>query len=263
MNKQTKSETTTPARSTRGPQPTFSRDQIAAIAVQIADAEGIEAASIRRIASAIGSGATSLYRYIATKDEILDLMIDAALAESPSPKPSGDWRKDLRRIIERSHATILRHPWMIHISTFRLSRGTHTIRWLESTLVAIDGLGLDIDEMLIISNTLHAFARGYAAGEIAEQEAGRRSGLDRDQWMKSRAHETRALLATGNFPMFNRVVVDAKAPHDPRAAERGFTLGLDLLLDGIAVQIAARNRKPLKSSPTHPRKKIRPAPPKS
>ncbi len=205
--------------------------------MKIADTEGIEAVSMRKIAAKIGSGATSLYRYIDKKEEILDLMIDAVLSEDESQTPSGDWRQDLRKIAYLSRDLILRHPWMINISAFRLSLGANTVRWLEMTLAAIDDLGLDIDEMLAVSNTLFVFARGYAAGEIAEQDASQRSGVSREEWIKSRAHHTRALIETGKYPIFARVVKDAKAPHDPHAAERGFSLGLDHILDGVAARI--------------------------
>lgn len=222
----------------RGPKPAFSRDKIAATAIKIADAEGIEAVSMRRIAAEMGSGTASLYRYITNKDELLDLMVDAMLPEFTLSKPSGDLRMDLRAIVSRGRKMILAHPWMISISTYRSSLGPNTLRWLELILGLLDGHGLDIDEMLVVSNTLFNFAKGYAAGEIAEQEASKRSGLSREQWMTSRAHHTQAILKTGKYPMFARVVKDARAPHDPYAAERGFYLGLDHILDGIELRIS-------------------------
>ncbi len=227
------------ARPSRGPLPAYSRDQIAAAAVEIADAEGIEAVSMRRIAAELGSGTTSLYRYIAKKDELLDLMSEAVLAEERLPKPSGNWRVDLRKIAYNIRTMTLQHPWTIGISTFRSAMGPNTLGCLELTLSVIDDLGLDIDQMLVISNTLFTFARGYAAGEIAEAEASRRSGLNREQWMISRAQHTQAILKTGKYPMFTRVVKDAKAPHDPHAAERGFSVGLDHILNGIGMRIMA------------------------
>ena len=225
-------------RALRGPQPGFSREQIAATAVQIADAEGMEAVSMRRIAAEMGSGTASLYRYIAKKEELLDMMMDSVLPEAMMPLPSGNLRTDLRTIASKSRKMILQHPWLMAISTYRTALGPNTLRWLEMTLGLLDGYGLDIDEMLVVSNTVFNFAKGYAAGEIAEQEASRRSGLSREQWLTSRAHHTRAILETGKYPMFARVVMDAKAPHDPDAAERGFSLGLDYILDGIELRIS-------------------------
>jgi AcrR family transcriptional regulator len=205
--------------------------------VRIADAEGLQAVSMRRIAGELGSGTTSLYRYITKKDELLDLMLEAVLGREKLPKSSGGWRADLRRIAYYMRAVTLRHPWTISLSTFRSAMGANSLRCLELTLGVIDNHGLDIDEMLAISNTLFTFARGYAAGELAEVEASRRSGLNRDQWMRSRSEHTRAILATGEYPMFARVVKDARGPHDPDAAERGFAMGLEHFLNGIEARI--------------------------
>jgi AcrR family transcriptional regulator len=232
----------TNGRSPRGPQPAYSRDQIAAMAVKIADAEGLEAVSMRRTAAELGSGTTSLYRYITKKDELLDLMSEAVLDTERLPQPSGSWRADLRKIAYHIRAMTLRHPWTIGISTFRSAMGPNTLRCLELTLSVIDNLGLDIDEMLVISNTLFTFTRGYAAGEIAEVEASRRSGLNREQWMRSRVEHTQAILRTGKYPMFARVVKDARAPHDPDAAEHGFAMGLEHLLNGIEARVASGDR---------------------
>ena len=204
----------------RGPKPAHTSAKIAEAAVRIADAEGIEAASMRRVAAELGSGAASLYRYVANKSELFDLMIDAVLGEDPLPKRSGNWRTDFRKVAALSRDLMLRHPWMVTVSSFRVTQGTNMLRWMEFSLSAIDRLGLDIDEMLVLSNTLFTYARGYAAGEIGEREASRRSGLSRDEWMMGRAAYVRALKESGRFPMFTRVVDEAKAPHDPAIRAR-------------------------------------------
>jgi AcrR family transcriptional regulator len=188
---------------------------------------------MRRIATELGGGAASLYRYLKKKDELLDLMVDAVIAEQKLPKVSGNWRKDLWNIAYRSRSMTLRHPWMVELPAFRSSFGPDSLRWLEFSLKVIDELGLDIDEMLVMAITLFAFVRGYAAGEIAEREALKHAPLSRDEWM--------ALHESGEFPLFYRVAMDAKTPHDPRMAEKGFVQGLDHLLDGFAVRIASRS----------------------
>src|SRR6266498_4621044 len=109
-------------RHSRGPDPTYSRDQITAAAITIADAEGLEAVSMRRIAREVGAGAMSLYRYLDSKDELVELMMDAVEAEDPLPdKPSGEWRADLRRIAERARGILERHPWLATLAATRPS----------------------------------------------------------------------------------------------------------------------------------------------
>lgn len=226
----------------RGPKPAHSREKIAALAIQVADAEGLEAASIRRIAAELGSGAASLYRYVANKQDLFDLMADRVLGEDRLPRLSHNWRADLRKIARLCRGMYLRHPWMLTVSGFRMLNGTNLLRWVEFTLAAIDGHGHNIDEMLALSNTLFAYARGHAASEIGEREASARSGMTRAEWMVEHADAIRSIIESGRFPYFNRIVRDAATPHREAMEERGFQDGLECLLDGFAVQLERRNQ---------------------
>ena len=221
----------------RGPKRAYSKEKIAALAIRIADAEGLEAASIRRIAAKLGSGAASLYRYVANKQDLFDLMADSVLGEDRMPRSSRDWRADLRKAARLYRAMYLRHPWMLTVSGFRMLNGTNLLRWVEFTLSAIDGHGMDIDEMLVLSNTLFAYARGHAASEIGEREASVRSGMSRVDWMIEHAESTRSIVESERFPYFNRIVKDAATPHREAMEEAGFQEGLECLLDGFAVRL--------------------------
>jgi AcrR family transcriptional regulator len=222
----------------RGPKPAYSKEKIATLAIRIADAEGLDAASIRRIAAELGSGAASLYRYVANKQDLYDLMADSVLGEDRMPRSSHDWRRDLHKAACLYRAMYLRHPWMLTVSGFRMLNGTNLLRWYEFTLSAIDDHGLDIDEMLVLSNTLFIYARGYAASEIGEREASVRSGMSRADWMKEHAESVRSIVEGGRFPYFNRIVKEADTPHREAMEERGFKDGLRCLLDGFAVRLA-------------------------
>jgi hypothetical protein len=87
--------------------------------------------------------------------------------------------------------------------------GVNLLRWIEFTLAAIDGRGLDIDEMLVLTNTLFAYARGHAASEIGEREAGVRSGMSRAEWMAQHSASIYSIIESGRSPYFNRIVKDA------------------------------------------------------
>jgi AcrR family transcriptional regulator len=226
----------------RGPKPAYSKERIAALAIGIADAEGLEAASIRRIAAKLGSGAASLYRYVANKQELFDLMADSVLGEDRIPRSSRNWRTDLRKAARLYRAMYLRHPWMLTVSGFRMLNGTNLLRWFEFTLSAIDVHGLDIDEMLVLANTLFAYSRGHAASEIGEREASIRSGMSRVDWMTKHAESVRAIVESERFPYFNRIVKDAATPHREGIEERGFREGLECLLDGFAVRLERADR---------------------
>jgi AcrR family transcriptional regulator len=221
----------------RGPKRAYNKEKIAVAAIRIADAKGLEAASMRRIAAKLGSGAASLYRYVANKQDLFDLMADTVLGEARMPRSSRNWRADLRKAARLYRAMYLRHPWMLTVSGFRMLNGTNLLRWVEYTLSAIDGHSLDIDEMLVLSNTLFAYARGHAASEIGEREASVRSGMSRVDWMNEHAESVRCIVESGRFPYFNRIVKDAATPHREAIEERGFQDGLECLLDGFAVRL--------------------------
>jgi AcrR family transcriptional regulator len=226
-----------PERATRGPVPSLSRQKITDTAVMLADAHGMEAVSMRALAVELGVGAASLYRYVARKDELVELMVDAMMGDDLQFEVHGDWRQDLRSFAHGLRAMTLRHPWMAVQSAGLRTFGPNEARCHEEVLSAVDGLGLDIDAMLVMIETLGAYVRGRVLEELAEQEAIRRSGLDQEQWMQAQAPYIESLIASGRYPLLTRVVFDARAPHDPDHLEHGFELGLDRVLDGLAMML--------------------------
>jgi AcrR family transcriptional regulator len=227
-----------PERAAKGPAPAYSRAAIAAAAVSIADSDGADGVSMRRIAAALGTGATSLYRYVTSKDELLDLMIDAVEGEDGGPAElTEDWREDLTAVAYRMRATIRRHPWMATLVAGRPNLGPNRLATTEQGLAALDPLRLDIDEQLAIMVTIEAFVRGYALGEFAEEEATRRSGVTMEMWMESYTHYMRAIIDEGRHPHVAQVVIDATTPHAPDRADLGFAKGLARILNGIEADL--------------------------
>ena len=229
---------TRPERAGKGPAPSHSRAEITAAAIALADAEGIDAVSMRKVAAKLGAGTGTLYRYVARKDDLIDLMIDAVEGEDGGPEPlTGDWRQDLRAFARRARSIMHSHPWVALLAAGRPTLGPNGLHLAEHTLSAIERLGLTIDEMLVSVETLQAFVRGYTLGELAEQEAIRRSGLERDQWMAAHAPYLKKIIDDGLHPLVTRVVLDAEGPHADDQEERGFELGLDRILDGLSASL--------------------------
>lgn len=226
-----------PTRGARGPRPTHDRDDIAAAAVRLADAEGIEAVSIRRVAADIGAAPTALYRYLARKEELFELMMDAVAGEQDPPEHSGDWRTDLRASAERFRATALRHPWLPAIAAGRATLGPNMLRWMEFSSGVFAGHDLSADEILLNLNTLGAFLDGYVVQELSEAEAIRRSGLNHEQWQAAQGAYGESIITSGNYPNLARIMIEAQGPHAADRLERGFTLGLERILDGIATSL--------------------------
>jgi AcrR family transcriptional regulator len=225
-------------RSQRRPQPSLTHEQIARAAIRIADVEGVQALSMRRVASELGAGTMSLYRYVDSKDDLLDLMVDTVVGENELPdKPSGDWRSELAELARRSRAIAHRHPWAVRFLLARPNLGPNAVRQLEYAMAAVDGLGLDIDGMFDMASTVAAFVVGFVQEELAEAEAQRRTGLTVEQWRARMAPYVRQLIATGRYPFLERVVVEAEDYPDVDAT---FERRLSLVLDGLAANLDRR-----------------------
>jgi AcrR family transcriptional regulator len=226
-----------PERAGRGPAPSLTREKIAAAAVKLADAEGIEALSMRSLATELGVGATSLYRYVDSKDELILLMVDAVIGSDLEFEPGGDWRDGLRAFARAMRELTLRHPWTAVYGPGARTLGPNAAERYERVLGTIDGLGLEIDEMLLMIETLAAFVLGRALEELAEGEAVRRSGLDQREWMDHQAPYIKGLIESGSYPLLTRVVLDARTPHDPDRMQHDFDIGLERVLDGLAAML--------------------------
>jgi len=205
--------------------------------VTLADTSGIEAVSMRTLAGELGVGATSLYRYVDRRDELIELMVDAVMGNDLHFEIRGDWRRDLASFAHGLRAMTLRHPWLAVPSAGLRNFGPNEAQHYERVLGAIDGLGLEIDEMLVMVETLGAYVRGRVLEELSEQEAVRRSGMDQQEWMRTQMPFIESLIDSGRFPLLTRVVFDARAPHDPDGLEHGFDLGLERVLDGLAMML--------------------------
>ncbi|MED7931645.1 TetR/AcrR family transcriptional regulator [Nonomuraea sp. LP-02] len=224
-------------RSGPGRRPGYSREQITRAAVRIADAEGVEAATMRRIAGELGTGAMSLYRYVPRRDDLFDLMIDLAMSEIELPDgPSGDWRGDLTLLARQVRATGLRHPWLIALLTSRPTLGPHLLRVHEFALGAFDGTGLDIDDVTGFVGMLDDYVHSAIRRELGWLEEARRTGLDPERWKRDyMGPYVRQVVESGAFPLFNRSVLDSRTAH--LAPEERFRHGLDRILDAIAALV--------------------------
>uniref|UniRef100_UPI003F491561 TetR/AcrR family transcriptional regulator n=1 Tax=Nonomuraea bangladeshensis TaxID=404385 RepID=UPI003F491561 len=224
-------------RSGPGRRPGYSREQITRAAVRIADAEGVEAATMRRIAGELGTGAMSLYRYVPRRDDLFDLMIDLAMGEIElADGPSGDWRGDLTLLARQVRAAGLRHPWLVALLTGRPTLGPHLLRVHEFALGAFDGTGLDIDDVTGFVGMLNDYVHSAIRREIGWLEEARRTGLDPERWKRDyMGPYVRQVVESGAFPLFNRTVLDSRAAH--LAPEERFRHGLDRVLDAIAALI--------------------------
>jgi AcrR family transcriptional regulator len=222
-----------PERSGRGPAPSLQRETIAAAAVKLADEDGFEAVSMRSLAGALGVGATSLYRYVESKEELIDVMVDHVIGADLHYATTGVARRDLSEFARTLRRMLLAHPWMAAHGAGRPTLGPHILEMIEQVFASIDGTGLEIDEMMLVVGTLDAYVRGRVLDQLAEQEAIRRSGLSQDEWLERMQPWMEGILESGRYPMVRRVVIEARTPHDPDRIETAFEAGLERVLDGL------------------------------
>jgi AcrR family transcriptional regulator len=225
-----------PARARRRPAP--DEAAIAAAAVALADREGLDAVTMRRLATELGTGTTSLYRYIADKDELFERMLDAAHAgHGDTLELTGQWRQDLRAVAHLNRDLMLHHPWLASQRAVRPAFGPNALARINQALAAAASLSQDAT---IISAALTAvldYVAGAAGRELAEREACRRSGLDQRQWRTTLAPYLRTVIADGHYPHLARRITDA----DDLDFSAEFDFGLDSLLDGIAARAGIRH----------------------
>ncbi|MGW8489569.1 TetR/AcrR family transcriptional regulator [Streptomyces sp. NPDC055886] len=203
-----------PERGARGPAPERSRPQITAAAVALADAEGLAAVSMRALAQRLGTGPASLYRYVGSRDELLDLMADAVAAELDlSGAPTGDWLDDLVGLALQSRAAHVRHPWLADLNDRRGEvLGPHAIDYLDHALgilaPAPGTAGQKLEAIGLLGALAALFARRESAGATGGEQSPGTTGGDRS----AQASHLATVAAEGRHPHLLAALTAAGAP---------------------------------------------------
>jgi AcrR family transcriptional regulator len=227
--------------------PSYSREQIAETAIAIADAEGFETVSMRRIAAELGAGTMSLYHYVRSKDELVALVSDSIMAEIVIPDdelPAG-WREGMAEIARRTLAIFRRHPWIIeHMGEGDPdSTGPSVLRHVEQTMAVASRSGLDLEGQF----ELAAIVDDYVFGHAMRAYHGARFGPEGDA--KSRLDAMLAYLTeqlgSGEYPHLQAIAGDDPAAGFARIGhltsdEDRFERGLQRVLDGLELWVEAR-----------------------
>jgi AcrR family transcriptional regulator len=219
----------------------LSRDRIVRAAIALADTDGLGAVTLRKVAATLDAGPMRLYGYVSTKDELLDLMIDAVYAEITLPEPTGNgWRANLRSLAHRTRHAAHRHEWFVDLLGGRPHIGPNALAHLEATMSPLDGApGFDnIDIVMQAAGTVHAYTLGALRREITERRAERASGMTEQQWQTASGPYITRMLATGRYPTLAKIVRDATHP----GTDTTFDTGLDCVLDGIAARLDNQRR---------------------
>lgn len=243
-------------RGKRGPRRGLSADAIVDAAVRVADAEGLDAVSMARVAAELGFTTMSLYRYVANKDELLQLMWNASALGAESLVIAGDdWRSRLRTWAVIQRDMLDRHPWVTHMPMAAPPVAPNSLHFVERGLETMDDTGLPDSEKLRILGLIAS----YTLSEARMADDARRAAMAAKAVMRSQAAaETAKPTADGaddaaeppeDFEALLRELVDEEtyprlhrlawspAPESPPSEHEQFLFGIELILDGVQAQI--------------------------
>jgi AcrR family transcriptional regulator len=222
----------------KGPKPGLGLERIVGAAIQIADAESLDAVSMNRVARQLGTGAMSLYRYVVSKEELLALMIDAAIGEVPRTPAAGGWRVRLEAWAWSTVRAMREHPWSARAPVAGPPLAPNAVAWFEDALAALDDTGLTPAEKPSIVLLLSGYVQNHVT--VMADVAGAFLAADPDQAMRGYSDTLRRLTDAQRFPALHEVldagVFDRADPPDDE-----FRFGLQRILDGIEALILSRN----------------------
>ncbi|GGT32229.1 TetR/AcrR family transcriptional regulator [Nonomuraea spiralis] len=221
--------------------PALSLDRIVSEAVRLLDEEGLEALSMRSLGTRLDAGATSLYRHVANKDELIELVVDEVYGELrvPSAEEAAGWRDGLATSARSLRAVILRHPWLASVlgQAGLTNLGPNVMRRSEDLLALVHGAGFAPGEADQAVNTLLAYVIGMTVSEAAYLSMLARNGQTEQEWLDT--VRSTAEQAMEEHPRM-RAEYAVKGYGDPRRArEEDFTYGLDRVLDGLEARAAS------------------------
>ncbi|NEB77757.1 TetR/AcrR family transcriptional regulator [Streptomyces sp. SID14478] len=220
-----------PERTGRGPRPAHSRSDIAAAAVRVADAEGIDAVTMRKIAAELGMGTMSLYNYVPRKEDLYELMVDAVSGEYSYPAPSGDWRADVLGLARQTRALMHRHPWLPRLMSPVYGFSPNALTYLEYCLSCLDPLEHPYGAKMELIAAVTGVVTTYVANEIATAERTRSLPWSEEQEQAVRIGYLGGQVASGRYPRLAAAFTEDAGPIDLEAV---FERALRRTLEGFA-----------------------------
>lgn len=203
----------------------LSKQRVVAEAIRLADREGVDGLSMRRLAGALGAGVMSLYHYVANKDELLDAMIDVVFGEIELPPEGTDWQSSMRRRALSAREVLARHPWAIGLMESRTTPGPANLRHREAVTASLRGAGFSVVMATHANWVLDSYVYGFALQEATLP-------FDTPDELTNMAEDVfLPRLPPDEFPYLNESAAALiAAGYDP--AEE-FIFGLDLVLTAL------------------------------
>ncbi|MEU4844209.1 TetR/AcrR family transcriptional regulator [Streptomyces gilvosporeus] len=225
-------------RPSRGPKPALSLERIIRTAMALADAGGLGAVSMQRVAGELDFTKMSLYRYVPGKTELVALMVDTAMGEPPAAA-GGDWRTALREWAEQLAAAFRRHPWLLEATVGPRVMGPHELDWAERALGALSDTGLNggeqLDAVVVVTGHVRAITQISASMGLSSAQA-----KEPEQVMAAALNE----LLIGRSDRFPALTAALASAEETDSRDQSLEFGLERILDGLEAHIARRAKAP-------------------
>ena len=215
----------------KGPKPKLTLERIVGAGVELADAEGLDSLSMRKLADRLDVGAMSLYRYVPSKTELLNLMLDAVSGPNDARKASleAGWRACLEAAGWGGRRLYLDHPWLLQVNWTRPVLGPNSLADMELLMTGLKDLPMTDQEKMSIITALDSYAVGTVRQEILWQNAPAETGMTDEEFWNHQLPILEEVMASGRFPSMAALSEDTFSG----SWEDSFAFGLNLLLDGL------------------------------
>lgn len=202
----------------------LTRDRVLAAAIEIADKQGVGSVTMRAVASKLGVEAMSLYNHVASKDDILDGMVDLVVEQIDLPQDTSGWRDAMRCRAVSAHKVFGRHPWVPVLLDSRQSSGPSGLRYFDWVLGTLFEAGFSMDEAMRSFSLLDAYIYGFGIQQF-------NYSAESDAPAEERAEMLLAYIPPEQYPNLHRMAMHAmQSGYD---AEADFEFGLEIILDGL------------------------------
>ena len=201
----------------------LTRESIIDAAKVLADGEGLESLSMRKLAGALGVQAMSLYNHVDGRDDLLDGLVEAVVSEFDVPAVGGDWKDGMRRRARSVHQVLLRHPWAITLLLTRENAGPNMLRFVDATLGCLVSAGFPYSLADHAWNAMDNHIYGYTLQEV-------NFPFEEDRYAEA-AEEYRSVLEAGDYP--HLAAITGQIIRGEYSGIHDFDFGLDIILDGL------------------------------
>ena len=203
----------------------LSRDRVLRAAMTLADAQGLDALSMRKLGKQLGVEAMSLYKHVANKEDLLDGIAELVASEIHLPAPEAEWKTAMRERAISARVVFSRHPWAVGLMEARTNPGLASLRYYDRVIGILRQSGFSIRMATRAFSLMDAYVFGYAAQEI-------NLPFESTEDLSEIAASIRDQLPTDEFPHFSEMILDYVLRPEWNFEEE-FAFGLDLILDGL------------------------------